>query len=245
MRPVITGILLATHLLGAEPDEESVEQKYSVNADATLSIQNNDGAVRVYGGNVSEVTIQALKRAYGEDRLKQIAVELKGSPDKVDVQTRMSGDFSGTVDYTIIVPNTIRIIRLDLKNGEVLIEGLRGGRVTSHVGDGWLVARNSFGDMDLNLRNGRLEVVYDFWETLPFQAKLTSPEGDIRTYFPPEAFINIVARTASGRILNWLGKEENDPRKPVRALEFAIGATPSTKFEMTSTTGDIRIKKAY
>lgn len=253
LSPIIVGMFLAAHLLGAETVEDLVEEKYPINADAALSIRNTAGAIRVYGGNVSEITIKAVKRAFSADRLKQIVVEVKAAPEEVKVQTIMPPqkgslsleDRSGTVDYTIVVPNTIRIAQLNLANGEVLMEGLRGGSVTSHVGDGWLVARNSFGNMDLTIKNGRLLAIYDFWELFPFQAKLTSPEGDIRIYLPPEAPINIAARTTSGRILNWLGKEENDPRKPRRVLDFAVGSAPSAKFEMSSESGDIRISKAY
>jgi hypothetical protein len=244
---------LVGQLVGAEIVEELVDYEYPVNPDATLTIRNPAGAIRVYGGNVSQITITAVKRAFTADRLKQIAVEIRAAPTAVEIQTKIPPqkrsfnleDRSGTVEYTMVVPNTIRITQLDLTSGEISIEGLRGGSVTSRINGGFLVARNSFSDMDLTIQDGRLQVIYDFWEPSSFQTKLTSQEADVRICFPPEASVKIVARTASGRILNWLGKEEIDLQEPVRALDFTVGSMPAAKFDMSSATGDIRLNKAY
>ncbi len=249
---IIGGSLFAVAKTGAAIVEEAFEKKYTVNSDATLSIRNLNGAVRIYGGTGSEIVIRANKRAFSVERLKEMAIESKGSPEGVEVESIVPlkkgfelADRSGTIDYAIVVPSEVRITRLELEIGEVWIEGLRVGNVTARVGEGWLVTKNCFSAMDLTLRNGRLQAIYDFWEATPFQAKLTSPEGDIRVYFSPEATISISARTSSGRILNWLDKAENDPRKPLRTLDFSFGATPSAKFEMESKSGDIRIQKAW
>src|SRR6266404_8550452 len=44
--------------------EEIVEQKYTLDPNATLSISNTDGSIRIYGHAAAEISIQAIKKAY-------------------------------------------------------------------------------------------------------------------------------------------------------------------------------------
>src|SRR6266404_642107 len=104
--------------------EEIVEQKYPCDADATLSIRNTDGSVRIYAGDVAQISIQAIKKAYTSERLKKIVVDVKATPKSVAIETIMPrrenvfslNDRSGTVDYVIVVPPTTKITRLELVN---------------------------------------------------------------------------------------------------------------------------------
>ena len=152
--------------------EEIIEQRHAVDPDGTLSILNTDGMIRVYGGDGSEVSIQAIKKAYTSDRLKSI-VGRKATRKSIAIETisppKKSGlsldDRSGTVEYIVTVPQSIRITKLDLVNGEVLVEGLRGGSATAHLVNGWLAAHNCFGDLTFTIENGRLDVVGDCGRT--------------------------------------------------------------------------------
>jgi hypothetical protein len=200
---------------------------------------------------VAAISIQATKKAYTAARLKGILVDVKAAPDYVSIETILPpsegllGDRSGTVDYVLTIPRTIRITRLDLNNGEVLIEGLWGGGAVARVGNGWLAARNCFADLDLSVTNGRLQATYDRWEGSNFRVALSSSEGDIRVNFPNEASVNIVAKTVHGRIVNGLAAKQEDENGTSRLLSFTTGPKPGASFEMSTTTGDIRINKPY
>jgi hypothetical protein len=173
---------------------------------------------------------------------KSVAIETIIRPDK----NRLSlEDRSGTVDYIITIPTTIRITKLDLVTGEALVTGLRGGSARADVVNGWLIAHNCFADLDLNLVNGRLEVAYDWWDEAKFSVKLTSPEGNIRAILPRNASVSIIAETPKGRIVNALDAKRAEESGPAHALQFMTGPTPKTAFEMNSIRGDIRIEKAY
>lgn len=232
-----------------EPVEEIIEQKYAIDPDATLSLQNRDGSIRVYAADVREISLQAIKRAYTLDRLKQIVVAVKATPKSVVIETifppRKNGfslsDRSGTVEYNLIVPPTTRITNLDLVNGEVLVEGLRGGSASARVVNGWVAGHNCFGDLNLRLENGRLDVAYDWWENAKFSVKLSSVHGNIRAWIPSDASAGITARSATGRIANALGPKKESPGEPVHSLDFATKPTPETAFEINSTSGNITI----
>jgi hypothetical protein len=233
--------------------EEIIEQRHALDPDATLSIHDTDGSIQIYGSDSSEISIQAIKKAYTQDRLKSIVVDVRATPKSIAIETIIPpkkralslSDRSGTVEYIITVPQTIRITRLELVNGEILVEGLRGGSASAHLVNGLLTAHNCFGDLDFTIVNGRLEVVYDWWDNTKFSVRLSSSHGNIRAIIPSDASAGITARTGTGRIANALEMQKEIPREPVHSLEFATDPTPETAFEINSTSGNIRIDKAY
>ena len=249
-----TMLFLLTHGAGAvETVEEIIEQKYAIDPDATLSVHNIDGSIRVYAGDVREISIQAIKRAYTLDRLKEILVEVKATPKSVVIETifpsKKGGfslrDRSGTVEYNLIVPLTTKMTNLNLVNGEILVESLRGGSAVAHVVNGWLGAHNCFGDLNLRIENGRLDVTCDWWDNSKFSVKLSSARGNIRAIIPSDASAGITARTTTGRIANALDPKKESPTEPMRSLDFATRPEPEIAFEINSTNGNIQIEKSY
>ena len=65
-------LLSATTAVAVEPLEESVEQKYDLDANATLSVANTDGSIRVYAHDLPGIIIRAFKKAYTEERLREL-----------------------------------------------------------------------------------------------------------------------------------------------------------------------------
>ena len=243
-------VCLAQGVEASEPLEELVEQTHPVDPAGTLSVRNTDGSIAIRVSDVAVISIQATKKAYTAARLRDIVVDVKAAPDRVSIETIMPpskgllSDRSGTVDYVITIPKTVKIAQLDLNNGEVSIEGLRGGSAVARVGNGWLAARNCFADLDLAVTDGRLQVAYDRWEESNFRVALASPEGDIRLNLPSEASVNIVAKTVSGRIVNGLAAKQEEENGTSRLLKLTTGSKPGASFEMSTTTGDIQDQQA-
>ncbi len=63
--------------------EETFEQIYTIEPTVNVTVSNGDGAVFVYGSNTNEMRMQAIKRAYTRERLKQIAVDELGAGEVV------------------------------------------------------------------------------------------------------------------------------------------------------------------
>src|SRR4051795_3412008 len=80
-------LFAASHAFAVETAEEVVEQKYSVDSNATLSVQNIDGSIRVYAADKPEIHIQAIKRAYNRERLEAISVDVKATQNSVAIIT--------------------------------------------------------------------------------------------------------------------------------------------------------------
>src|SRR6202795_2190398 len=179
-------------LLGCRPAvdqtlEEVIDHVYPVEPTATLSVTNRDGSIRVYasGSETHEVRVEAIKKAYSAERLKAISVQVSAQPNAISIETiypRDPGigfsDRSGTVDYVIGVPSTIRISKLELANGEVQLDGMRSAEAHAQLGSGRLFAHNCCGNLDLNLKTGTLAIAYEWWEELEFSIRATIQDGN-------------------------------------------------------------------
>jgi hypothetical protein len=236
---------------GIEPLEEIVEQKYDLDPDATLSVANTDGSIWVYGADVPAITIQAIKKAYTSERLQGIIVDVKATRNSVSIATTFPprknalSDRSGTVDYIIVVPQGIRITQLDLVNGELLVEGLRGGSATAHLVNGWLGGHNCFADLNLSLETGRLDVAYDWWESQTFSVKASNTRGNIRAILPSDASISLNATALEGRVANSFEEKKSGAGDVIHSVATVIGSEGEAAISLEAGRGNIRIEKMY
>jgi hypothetical protein len=189
--------------------EESFEQLYTVEPNANITIQNGDGAVLVYGSNVNEMRVHAVKRAYQRARLKQIAIDVSTRPGSVSISTKFPPrskcglfDRSGTVDYTVTVPATANISGLELDAGEILVDGMRGAATRARLGEGQMFARNCFTNLELAIRRGNLILSYDWWEKSTFNAETNLAQGNAWAYLPVGGAFHLLAKAVHGEIFN-------------------------------------------
>jgi hypothetical protein len=251
-------MLSASLLLFAQPIsgatkvlEETVEQNYSLDPDATLRISNTDGAIRIYAAETSEIFIKATKKAYTAERLQGIVVDVQATRKMVAINTTFPprknavSDRSGTVDYIVIVPQAIKITQLQLVNGEVTIEGLRGGSAQAHVTNGWVTGRDCFADLDLTTETGRLDVVYGWWENHKFTVKGSSARGIVRAFLPSNASVTLNASCDTGRVINGFAAQKTSATDTVRSLNTVIGSNAEAVIELKTGRGDIQIHKSY
>ena len=243
-------ILSVRAAFAVEPLEEIVEQKYDVDANATLSVQNIDGSIRVYAAEQPVISVQAIKKAYKPERLHGIVVDVKASPGSVVITTTFPprtsalGDRSGTVDYIIVVPQSTKVAQLELVNGEVLVEGLRnGGTAKAHLVNGWLAGHNCFGNLDLSVETGRLDVAYDWWENHEFAIKASSTHGNIRAIFPGDASLNLSATAKEGRIANGFDPGKTSPADVIHSVAEVIGPEAQAVVSLEAIRGNVRIDK--
>ena len=231
--------------------EETIEQKYELDADATLSIANIDGSIRVYAAETPEIFLRTTKKAYTAERLQGIVVDVQASRKAVTVRTTFPprknalSDRSGVVDYIVIVPQAIKISQLELVNGEVTIEGLRGGSAKAHVTNGWISGQSCFAGLDLTVETGRLDVFYGWWENHKFSVKGSSNRGIVRAFLPGDTSVMLNATSGTGRIINTFNETKTGAPDTVRSLNTVIGSNSEAAIELKAGSGDIQIHRSY
>ena len=90
-RLILTALLSSLTSCGSAADrtlEEIFEQSYAIEPTANVTVINGEGAVFVYGSNTNEMRVQAIKRAYTRERLKEIPVDVSVQPGSVSINTK-------------------------------------------------------------------------------------------------------------------------------------------------------------
>jgi len=247
---VVSSLLLGCRPAGDRTLEEMIDHVYPVEPTAILSVTNRDGSIRVYaaGSETRDVHVEAIKRAYSAERLKAISVQVSAQPNAISIETIYppdSGigfsDRSGTVDYVIVVPSTIRISKLELTNGEVQLDGMRSEEAHAQLGSGRLFAHNCFGNLDLNLKTGHLAIAYEWWEELEFSIRATIQNGNAFAYIPTDAAFRLIAHTATGNIANDFAEKEQRRAEPVNKIDMLVGDGGKTIFQFETQDGNVKI----
>ena len=233
------------------PLEETFEQIYTIEPNANITVINGDGAVFVYGSNTNEMRVQATKRAYTRERLKQIAVDVSIQPGSVSINTKFPPkpqwalfDRSGTVDYTIVLPATANLARLELGAGEVLVDGMRGQRVQARLGSGRMFAHNCFGNVVLTLERGTLTLAYDWWEPGKFLIKANVERGNAWAFLPIDVVCHLVAETRHGKIENDFEEPAERGTKEITKIDMLIKGGGDAAVTMRAREGNIKIVEA-
>ncbi len=229
-RLIVTILALALAGCGSGNDrllEESFEQLYTVEPNANITIQNGDGAVSVYGSNVNEMRVHAVKRAYQRARLKQIAIDVSTKPGSVSITTKF-------------------IAGLELDAGEILVDGMRGAATRARLGEGRMFARNCFTNLDLAIWRGNLILSYDWWEKSTFTAQANLAQGNAWAYLPVGGAFHLLAKAVHGEIFNDFGSRA--VTKPTAAKGIKIDALVNgggqATIKLRLTEGDIKIVEA-
>ena len=226
---------------------ETVEQTYPLDSTASISVTNRDGAIRIYGGG-DELKLQAIKKAYSAERLSKIKINVVARPNTVSITTDYPpqttwgfSDRSGTVDYTIVVPETAQLVRVELANGEVAVEGLHGGSVRARLGSGLLFARNCFSNLELTVATGNVSLAYDWWERAQFSIDAGVVSGHVLAFFPGDAAFQLSAEAPHGKIANDFIEKEKRHAEPTNKIDMLVGNEGDVRVKIHATNGNIRI----
>lgn len=231
--------------------DETTEETYRVGDRPSLTVRNTDGRIYVYGSEDNEIKVKVYKRAFTNERLAKIAAHVSLDGDAMTIDTSyppaekgLFADRSGTVEYTILVPQKCTIAKLELSQGEVHVWGLRGAGVDVHVTNGRMNIKNCFTPMRLALGSGGIDVEYDWWEAMPFTLNAAIGRGDLSLQFPPTAAFRLDAATQSGQVRNYL-LSDAERGEDVQHLETTIGGGSDIQFTIRTNDGNVRIGKAY
>src|ERR1700693_134026 len=261
MRPVTALFVFAALAVllcfnGCQPSDDSTleevsDRRYPVDSTTpTISVTNRDGSISIYGagGDVREVRVETLKKAYTPERLKAISTRVTAQHDSISIETIYppdSGvafsDRSGTVDLVSVVPQKARIAKLDLANGEVLIEEIRSSEAHAQLGTGRLFVHNCFGSLDIRVKTGNVGLIYEWWEQGDFAIRATVEDGNASANLPAEAAFHLIANSATGRIANDFEEKEERRAKWTDHVDLLVGGADKPKIQIETRDGTIRI----
>src|SRR5215475_5303654 len=245
----LVGILFAGCSPKVEgPKDEVFEQTYEIDPDAGLSIRNTDGSIVIHGTETAAIKLRAVKKASNGEELKDINVTATTGEKAVSITTKFLpqknkalSTGSRTVDYTIEVPLTVNLTRVDLDNGKVSIDGMRADDLNATVVDGQLAIRNCCGNAHVSIANGVLDLYYEPCERRRFLVDAQMTNGNAGVFIGRGASIRVQAETMTGKIINELGHMVNLNGRATRKVDISTGKGVGQEIKLRLTTGDIKI----
>ena len=233
------------------PGTEVIEQTYKINPNASLRIDNPRGSVTIGGTDGSDVQLRAVKSASSAAQLKDITVNLTAEPGDILIKTAFLRQknqpfFAGgwSVDYTLLVPRSARIARLDVDDGNVSIEGIQNADVRANVVNGRLEVRNCCGDLKVSVANGALDLTYQRCEGPYFSADAQVLNGNARLSIARGASFRVRGETVNGKIVNELGDTVQLKGAPQRNIDVSVGTSRRCDIAIHVTSGDITVVPA-
>lgn len=231
---------------------EEFHQTYPLSADGRVSLSNINGGVRISAWDRNEVKVDAVKRAYTQERLREAQIKIDNSASSIHIETEYPDyhwngrdgerwENPASVEYTLTVPRGARIEDVSLVNGGLNIEGLTGPVHASSV-NGKIVARGLTGSVNLSVVNGRLEATLDRLNESG-TVTLSAVNGTLIVVIPSDANATVRANTVQGQI-------SNDFNLPVRVgeyvgrdLEGRLGSG-GARVRLSNVNGSISIQRA-
>ena len=244
------GSLIASSPRAGEVLEDVVERRFPLDPSGTFSLRAIDGTVEIFGTDSREVKIVAIKKAFSPERLNAIAIRVDARQDAVSIETTSPpaprhhfSDRSGTVEYTINVPQTARIARVELPHGELVIDGMRGASIAANLGRGQLVTHNCFCDQNIHVNQGGLNVFFDWVEEGPIAIEAIIEDGNALARIPTEATFQLHAVARKGHVSSDFSPMETRKRGDASEINEVIGDAPATKLSFRASDGNIHISE--
>ena len=243
------GSLIASSLRAGEVLEDVVEKRFPLAPSGTFSLRAIDGTVEIFGTDSPEVKIVAVKKAFSPERLNAIAIRVDARQNVVNIETTPPpvpghhfSDRSGTVEYTINIPQTARIARIELPNGELVIDGMRGASIAANLSSGQLVTHNCFCDQTIHVNQGELNVFFDWMEERPISIEAKIEDGNLSARLPTDAAFHLQAVAKEGHVASDFSPMENRKGDDSEINEV-IGDDATTKLSFRAGEGNIHVSE--
>ena len=243
-------LLLIGSLSAGEVLEDVVERRFPLDPSGTFSLRAIDGTVEIFGTDSREVKIVAIKKAFSPERLNAIAIRVDARQDAVNIETTPApapshhfSDRSGTVEYTINIPQTARIARVEMPNGELVIDGMRGASIAASLGRGQLAIHNCFCDQTIHVNQGGLNVFFDWLEERPIAIEAVIEDGNILAHIPTDATFQLRALAKQGHVSSDFSPMESHKRGDASEINEVIGDAPATTLSLRANEGNIHISE--
>jgi hypothetical protein len=250
---VFCALLLTVQAFAGDHSAEFTEefhQTYPLSADGRVDIGNINGSVHVTGWDRKEVKVDAVKSAHSKERLDEAKVHVNATSSRVSIHTeypdrdhdwrRGSYDNPASVEYTITVPRSARLDKIELINGGLDIQNVTGEIAATCI-NGRLVAQGLAGRASLSTINGPLEAGFARMDNSTIE--LSSVNGPLSLTLPSDAKAELEASTVHGGINNDFGLHVDKHQWVGRDLKGELGGG-GTRIKLNNVNGPIDIHRA-
>jgi len=240
------GVLLISLLLvtvAMASVREEFHKTYPLSAGGSVSVNNVNGAVRIYTWDRNEVEVVAVKSADSESKLRDCNIDVYASSSRVEIKTKYAQHFfnnnPANVEYRINVPKNTRIDKAETVNGDVEISGT-GSEVRAETVNGSVHVNDASGDLKLNTVNGSLHATLGRTD---HSVRMESVNGSVELTLPANADASIEASTVNGNVSNGFGLDVERPKYGPGAKMHGRLGNGRASIKLESVNGSVNIRK--
>ena len=229
---------------------QEFHQSYPMTANGIVELENINGAVHIGAWDRNEVKVDAVKYAHTKERLEEAKIEIEAGNDRISIHTQYPDrtqtftdddrDNPASVEYTLTVPRTVRLDKIELVNGALDISGV-GGEVRASCINGRLTAKGLAGRTRLSTVNGHLDASFSSLGNSPID--LSSVNGGLTLILPSDAKAEINASTVSGGIQNDFGLHVVNHQYVGHSLDGQLGGG-GARIHLSNVNGRIEVRHA-
>ena len=230
---------------------EEFHQTYPLSPSGRVSVANINGDVHINVWDQNSVKVDAVKRAYSQQRLGEATIEVTNTADSVQIKTkypenrnyggRNREDSAASVEYTLTVPRRASLDGAELVNGSLDVEGIQGDVHASLV-NGTVKAAGLGGEVKVSTVNGGIGVDLAALDGSK-GITLNSVNGPIVLVVPSGASADVKASTLHGTITNDFGLTVEDGQYVGHNLSGQIGSG-GIRVRLNNVNGSIAIKRS-
>ena len=245
----------ATTAVGETGDElrEEFHQTYPLSPTGRISLENINGGVQIKVWDQASVQVDAIKKAYRQNRLNEAKIEVNATQENIRIRTEYPYENQNfrsderryenpaTVEYSLTVPRKAVLESIELVNGSIDIDGVEGNVKASSI-NGRVNARGLVSEVRLSTINGPLTATFtQLDETKPIS--LGSVNGNLTLVIPSNSNASIRAGTVHGGISSDFGLKVKHGEYVGHSLDGQIG-TGGPRIKLANVNGGIKITHA-
>lgn len=202
MKQLLFTILLAFASLAHASVTEKFSQTCPLSAEGSVTLNNINGPVEISAWDKNEVSIEAVKEASDEEAIKHIQIKVESTPAALTIKTehdktwKFWDRFQASVRYTLRVPRSARLEKINTVNASITVTGVHGSMNLDTV-NGSIKATGLMADARLDSVNGNLTAEFESLKTVK-NVKLESVNGRTEITLPKNASASISTRSVNG-----------------------------------------------
>jgi DUF4097 and DUF4098 domain-containing protein YvlB len=232
---------------------EEFHQTYPLSPTGRISLENLNGGVTIKVWDQAAVQVDAIKKAYRQNRLNEAKIEVNATQENIRIKTEYPdenqtirsddrrNDSRATVEYSLTVPRKAILESIEMVNGSIDIDGVEGNVKASSI-NGRVNARGLMSEVRLSTINGQLVATFaQLDESKPIS--LGSINGNVTLVIPSNANATIRAGTVHGGISSDFGLKVKHGEYVGHSLDGQIG-TGGPRIKLSNVNGGIKITHA-
>jgi len=201
-------------IYGVDTATEIVTEQAALVSNATVAVVNSNGEIRITGGAVENVVIEAEKRVdvhrnaanldtEPEEFLAELEVLVTSDEGGVTVETVVPAGFwlqgvVAQVDYDITVPAQVPL-DLEVANGGVYVDGVQG-MMAIDVANGEVECLSVGGNLDITVANGSVDITHPVALAADESMACDVQNGSIEIALPAASNFDVEAYVTVGGI---------------------------------------------